>query len=1113
MLNNMLQRFNDGIFIALLCCVLASCNNGHSDSTQKTLFSLQPADSTGIDFNNRVADNRAMNIFNYHNFYNGGGVAIGDLNNDGRPDIFFTSNQEQNKLYINKGNWKFDDVTAKAGIGSAHHWHTGVTMADVNADGWMDIYVCNSGTVAGDNRANELYINQRNGTFKEEAQRYGLDDKGESTQAVFFDYDRDGDLDCFVLNNSHHSIESFGYDSRQREIRDTVNGDRLYRNDGGHFTDVSARAHIYGSEIGFGLGIAVSDINNDGWDDIYVCNDFFERDYLYLNNHDGTFREVITAAMGHISNGSMGCDIADINNDGWMDVFTAEMLPETDYRLKTTLKFDDYDIQNARNKLDFHHQFTGNCLQLNNQDGTFSEIAQLSGLDATGWSWSALGFDFDNDGWKDIYVCNGLSRDLADQDFLEFIGSKEIRAQGQADPLEILKKMPAVKQLNYAFVNQRNLLFKNQAAALGFSTASFSNGAAYGDLDGDGDLDLVVNNVNQPAFVYRNNATEQLHHHFLKINLQGDAANPFGYGAHVTVYAGGNQQVQEQMPTRGFESSVDPVLNFGLGSNRSIDSIVLQWPDQHTQTIRHLPSDTLLNLRYQNASMPPENKPQVSVSLFEDITAAVVTGSIQHHENEYSDFDVERLIPKMLSTEGPKLATADLNNDGRTDFYMGSATGDTAKIFLQQPDGQFRQQPQEAFVADRLFENTGAVFFDADGDGDQDLVAVSGGNQWLQGAPGLMTRLYLNDGNAHFTRAPMGWPAISINASCVRAGDYNGDGYTDIFIGARNVPGSYGISPASVLLLNNGRGFFMDVTSLAAPDLLHLGMVTDAQWADLDGDGTMELAVVGDWMPVTILKYAGGTLHKFSTVDHSSGWWNCLTVADINHDGKPDLIAGNKGLNSRIKADVQHPAKLFIDDFDKNGQTECIPAYYKSDGKLYPYFLKGELESQLPVMKKKFLHFSEYAGKTMDEVFTAKQLEHATVLQVEESRSAVFINNGHGQFTLQPLPLMAQLAPVFAALATDLNGDGFTDLFLAGNFYGLKPQTGRLDASYGITLLADGKGGYNYVLPIASGLKVNGEARDIKMIRTITGSDDIIVAMNNEPLYIFSRRTLSPAKK
>src|SRR5215831_12081100 len=527
------------ITFLLLSALFYSCQSPEKkESNKDALFQLMPSSTTGIRFVNKITDTKDFNIFKYRNFYNGGGVAIGDINNDGKPDIFFTANQEQNRLYINKGNWQFEDVTEKAGIQNIHHWHTGVTMADVNGDGWLDIYVCNSGDTTSDNRANELYINQHDGTFKESAEAYGLADKGPSIQAVFFDYDHDGDLDCFVLNNSPRSTESFGYSNTLRYTRDPRNGDRLYRNDGGKFTDVSEQAGIYGSEIGFGLGITIGDINNDGWEDMYVSNDFFERDYLYINQHNGTFKEVIDSAMGHISQGSMGSDMVDFNNDGYLDLFTSEMLPESDYRLKTTIRFDDFDVQSAMHRNDYHYQLTSNCLQMNNHDGTFSEVAQLSGLDATGWSWGALGFDFDNDGWKDIYICNGIYKDLTDQDFLAFFGSEEVLNQvkeGGFNYKELLDKMPSVPISNYAFLNQKNLQFKNATGLLGFATPSFSNGAAYGDLDGDGDEDLVINNENGEAFVYRNMTSEKLKHHYLKIQLKGNAPNLFGFGARVTI--------------------------------------------------------------------------------------------------------------------------------------------------------------------------------------------------------------------------------------------------------------------------------------------------------------------------------------------------------------------------------------------------------------------------------------------------------------------------------------------------------------------------------------------------------------------------------------------------
>lgn len=1089
--------------LIILPCIFfaffSSCK--HNQDHEDTLFQLQPSSQTGISFNNKVVDDGEFNVFNYRNFYNGGGVAIGDVNNDGKPDIFFTSNQGDCKLYINRGNWKFEDVTAKAGVKGYRRWHTGVTMVDINGDGWLDIYISNSGGLGNADRANELYINQKDGTFKEEAEKYGLADKGLSTQAIFFDFDHDGDLDCFVLNNSYRSIESFGYSPDLRNIRDPKNGDRLYRNDNGKFVDISAQAGIYGSEIGFGLGVTAGDLFNTGWDDMYISNDFFEHDYLYQNQHNGKFKEISDKAIGHMSYASMGSDMVDINNDGLLDIFTTDMLPEGDYRLKTTTKFDDYDVYNAKLKNSYHHQFTTNCLQLNNGDGTFSEIASLAGINATDWSWGALSFDFNNDGWKDIFVSNGISRDLTNQDFLAYFSSQEVMDQirhGGFQVKKLLDKMPKTPITSYGFVNQKDLQFKNETLPLGFANPGFSNGAAYGDLDGDGDLDLVVNNENGQAFIYRNMTSERTHSHYLKVSLKGNGMNTFGIGAKVTIYTHGMQQLLEQMPTRGFESSSEPVLNFGLGAYKKVDSLVVTWPNMKMQVLRNIKVNTTLILKESDAQLPYVPGTVKPKPYYNNVTAESFKGDIYHKENDYKDFDEQRLIPKMLSTEGPKLAVADVNGDGLQDFFMGGAAGDTAKLFIQQPNGTFVQSQQHAFIQDKNSEDIGALFFDADHDGDMDLVVVSGGNQEREGSLNLLARFYENDGKGNFTRKFNGWPLVSINASCVRLNSNNGD----LFIGGRSVPGAYGLIPSSKLLRNDGHGNFTDVTATLAPDLLKLGMVTDAQWVDIDGTGKNSLVVVGDWMPVTILKYVNGQLKKTGEIANSSGWWNCLTVADINGDGKPDLIAGNNGLNSKIKADTDHPAKLYVSDFDNNGQVECIPVYYKTDGKAYPFNLHDDIIKQLPYLKKKFYRYDSYAGKGIDEIFTSDELEKASVLTVQQTQTCVFYNKGNGEFLMKPLPMRAQFSPVFSILVTDINNDGIKDLFLGGNFYGVKPEVGRYDANYGVVFLGNKNHGFDYLPTTKSGLFVTGEVRDAAVIST-KSSKEIIVARNNDALQLF----------
>jgi len=1095
----------------LLYCTLVGLLYSCSDNNSKpaTLFTRLPASKTGIDFTNTISYTEEFNPYTFRNFFNGGGVAIGDINNDSLPDIFFCSNQQSNKLYLNKGNFQFEDITEKAGIGKKGKWSTGVSMADVNGDGFLDIYVCNSGDVKGDNKQNELYVNNGNMTFTEKAAEYGLDDRGLSTHAAFFDYDHDGDLDMFLLNNSFKAIGSFDLRKNQREVRDSLGGHKFFRNDNDHFTDISEEAGIYGSVIGFGLGVTVGDVNNDGWQDIYVSNDFFEKDYLYINQQNGKFKEDLENEMMSISNASMGADMADINNDGKADIFVTEMLPEDDASVKTKTTFESWDKYQLDVKYGYYHQFTRNMLQVNNGNNTFSELGRYSGVCATDWSWGALMTDLDNDGLKDIFVANGIYQDLTNEDYVQYISNEKFYndvVSGKADFKTLIDLIPSHPVSNYAFANKGDLKFTNKAKEWGLDTPSFSNGSAYGDLDNDGDLDLIVNNVNMPCFVYRNQSIQQHpENKFLKISLQGEGMNKFGVGAKVTVHYDGKIAYQEQMPVRGFESTVDSRLNFGLGQVKKIDWVYVEWNNGAVQSLKDIQPNETIFVKQKDAEIPRRYMMQEK-TVFS--SAANNYGiDFKHQENHYNDFDRDRLTFHMLSTQGPHIAKGDVNKDGLDDFYIGGAKDQPGTLYVQTVGGQFIKTNEVLFLKDAASEDTDALFFDADGDGDQDLYVCSGGNEFSPNSTDLINRLYINDGKGRFTRSPQVLPSyIFESTSCVRAADYDADGDQDLFVGVRLTPSRYGYPCKGYILNNDGKGHFTDVTEQVSPGMKSLGMVTDAAWLDYDKDNKPDLVISGEYMPVKIFHNENKTLKDITGaagMDKTNGWWNRLAIADINNDGYPDIVAANHGLNSRFKASPEKPVYMYVGDFANNGTVQQIITCYNGDSS-YPVLLRHDLVSVLPYLKKKYLKYENYKEQTINDIFTPQQLSQATRLEAMVMESSVFINNKNGSFTRIALPEAAQASIMYGINVDDIDGDGNMDIIMGGNLYEAKPEVGIYDASYGVLLKGDGKGGFNALPPYQSGINIRGAVRDII---SLSGKKNrmLLFARNNDTPVILNK--------
>jgi enediyne biosynthesis protein E4 len=1079
------------------------------------VFSLLSWEHTNIDFVNEVEDTIEFNILNYLYFYDGAGVAVGDINNNGMPDLFFVGNEVENRMYLNKGDFVFEDITHAAGVaGDPGSWSKGAAMADVNGNGYLDIYVSRVNYLNKEG-ANQLFVNNGDGTFTERAAEFGLDFRGYSTQAVFLDYNKNGRLDLFLLNHSFHSDKTYGPADELRQIDDPKAGDRLFRNDGDRFTEVTHEAGIITSALGYGLGVAVSDITLNGWPDIYVGNDFLEDDYLYINNGDGTFTEALYSSVGHTSRSSMGNDIADVTNNGRVDIISLDMMPEDHEIYMRSGGPDIQEVYDHKIELGFGHKNARNTLQINRgqlPDGTpvFSDIAFLAGVAKTDWSWASLFADLNNSGWKDLLVTNGMVRRPNDMDFVVLSDSfpeREMDEPMSPEEFEAIQTMPELRIPNYLFQNNGDLTFTDRTMEWGLAQPAFSSGAAYADLNGNGRLDLVINNLNGESFIYRNNTPEDASGtSYIQVQLRGDGFNTSGIGSKVIFYKDDLVYFQEQMPTRGYQSSVDHLLHFGFGGHQQLDSLLVIWPDDRFEVQYNIPVNQTLILEQRKADGRFDYsrfRRSWNHTLYRDVTSQADL-DYRHQEYVFDDYSREPSMPYRLTTQGPALAVGDVNGNGLDDLFLGGAKGQSGALFFQQEDGRFVPVQQHLFDEDAGSEDVDAIFFDATGNGMSDLYVVSGGGELTGNDTALSDRFYINNGEGFFEKSANHLPDLFVNGSVVRPADINGNGHTDLFVAGRSIPFRYGLTPQHTILMNDGNGYFRDATEEIAPELSNAGMITDAQWAYISNDQYPDLIVAAEWMPLQYFANEGGQLHDRTSdagFENYRGLWQSLLVEDITGDGLPDIVAGNFGLNSRIQASPDKPFRLYLNDFADMGQPEPVLAYYRN-GDFYP-FDQHELMMQFDRLSRTISSYREYSEKSIRGLFGNEKERSSMVRDLTDLRTSLFINNGDGTFSRQALPNEAQFSPVMAIHAVEKEAGAGKDLILAGNLLNVRPATGgRQDAGFGLYLRNPGNGEFEALEFQSSGVFVPGEARALKEVRTSDGRI-LIVARNDDTVLFF----------